>query len=92
MAGAIDEQRERYDEAARAARDGTASADPAALVEVRGLAVAAGNLIVQSGLTFDIRHGEVLVVMGPSGYARAPFPSRGAREGAESGSGRPWLP
>ena len=47
------------------------AADPAALVEVRGLAVAAGTLVVQSGLDFDVRRGEVLVVMGPSGCGKS---------------------
>ena len=41
------------------------------LVAVRGLAIAAGSLVVQSGLTFDIRRGEVLVVMGPSGCGKS---------------------
>jgi len=41
------------------------------LVQVRGLAVAAGSLVVQSGLDFDIRAGEVLVVMGPSGCGKS---------------------
>jgi phospholipid/cholesterol/gamma-HCH transport system ATP-binding protein len=33
--------------------------------------VAAGNLVVQSGLEFDIRAGEVLAVMGPSGCGKS---------------------
>ncbi|MBL8286667.1 MAG: ATP-binding cassette domain-containing protein [Rubrivivax sp.] len=45
--------------------------DPEGLVAVRALAIAAGNLVVQSGLTFDIRRGEVLVVMGPSGCGKS---------------------
>jgi len=43
----------------------------APLMRVQGLAVAAGNAIVQSGLDFDIRAGEVLVVMGPSGCGKS---------------------
>ncbi len=42
-----------------------------ALMQVRGLAVAAGDAVVQSGLDFDIRAGEVLVVMGPSGCGKS---------------------
>ena len=41
------------------------------LMQVRGLAVAAGTLVVQSGLAFDIRRGEVLVIMGPSGCGKS---------------------
>jgi phospholipid/cholesterol/gamma-HCH transport system ATP-binding protein len=44
---------------------------PRVLFEVHGLAVAAGNAVVQSGLEFDIRAGEVLVVMGPSGCGKS---------------------
>ncbi|MBI5720201.1 MAG: ATP-binding cassette domain-containing protein [Burkholderiales bacterium] len=57
------------DAAATAA--GAEAHDARALVEVRGLAVAAGNLVVQSGLGFDVRRGEVLVVMGPSGCGKS---------------------
>jgi phospholipid/cholesterol/gamma-HCH transport system ATP-binding protein len=41
------------------------------LMLVQGLAIAAGNMVVQSGLDFDIRAGEVLVVMGPSGCGKS---------------------
>ena len=60
-------------DAAQPASNVAAARAPAAraLVEVRGLAVAADSMVVQSGLDFDIRAGEVLVVMGPSGCGKS---------------------
>jgi len=40
-------------------------------VEVRGLTMAFGDLVVQAGLSFAIRRGEVFVVMGDSGCGKS---------------------
>jgi len=45
-------------------------AEATPVLEVHGLAIEAGGRIVQSGLTFDVRRGEVLAVVGPSGSGK----------------------
>jgi phospholipid/cholesterol/gamma-HCH transport system ATP-binding protein len=40
------------------------------VLEVRGLEIEAGGRVVQSGLSFDVRRGEVLAVVGPSGSGK----------------------
>ena len=40
-------------------------------VQVRGLAIQAGGRTVQQGLDFDVRPGEVLVIMGASGCGKS---------------------
>jgi phospholipid/cholesterol/gamma-HCH transport system ATP-binding protein len=62
--------RER-DAAAASAFTAAGAGAPRVLVEVRGLAVAAGPLVVQSALEFDIHAGEVLAVVGPSGCGKS---------------------
>lgn len=44
---------------------------PQAVMQVRGLAVAAGGVVIQQGLDFDVRRGEVLTVVGPSGCGKS---------------------
>jgi len=44
---------------------------PDAVIEVCGLGVAAGSRVVQQGLTFEVRRGEVLAIAGPSGCGKS---------------------
>jgi phospholipid/cholesterol/gamma-HCH transport system ATP-binding protein len=41
------------------------------MLQVQGLAVQAGGMLVQSGLDFEVRRGEVLAVVGPSGCGKS---------------------
>lgn len=45
--------------------------DDAPVLEAIGLAVRAGSRIVQSGLDFAVRRGEVLAIVGPSGCGKS---------------------
>jgi phospholipid/cholesterol/gamma-HCH transport system ATP-binding protein len=49
----------------------TASGEPAPIITVSDLRVGFGNTEVLHGLTFDIRHGETLVVIGGSGSGKS---------------------
>jgi phospholipid/cholesterol/gamma-HCH transport system ATP-binding protein len=40
-------------------------------MQVQGLAVAAGGQVIQRALDFDVRRGEVLVIVGPSGCGKS---------------------
>jgi phospholipid/cholesterol/gamma-HCH transport system ATP-binding protein len=44
---------------------------PSPLVQVRDLSVMAGGQMVQRGLDFEVRRGEVLVIVGPSGCGKS---------------------
>ena len=46
-------------------------AQPDALVRVQGLTLAFGDKVIQRGLAFDVRPGEVLVIMGGSGCGKS---------------------
>jgi phospholipid/cholesterol/gamma-HCH transport system ATP-binding protein len=43
----------------------------APLLQVQGLSVAAGGQVVQQALDFELRRGEVLVIVGPSGCGKS---------------------
>jgi phospholipid/cholesterol/gamma-HCH transport system ATP-binding protein len=54
----------------------TAASDPVLeadvpVLEARGLAIAAGGQLVQRGLNFSVRRGEVLAIAGPSGCGKS---------------------
>ena len=71
--------------------------DKEPLLAVRGMRKSFGRLEVLTGVDIDLRHGEVLGIVGPNGVGKSTMASiiagyTSADEGVASLSGGPWDP